>query len=294
MRRPLFKDIRVREAIGLSYDFETSNKTHVFIRANSEFNNSEFAAQGLPGPGELKLLEPFRAELPAATFGPAFVCPSTSSDPGALRRNLLRARTLLEQAGWKLAVDGKLRNAAGEAFEFEYLTPGEAGINDWQRNLAKLGVTLKERNVDFALYRRRLQAYDYDMVGIAGGTFTLPVASDMASLFGSKSADEPGNSNFRGIKSRAMDAMIAAMASAATLDELRDAARALDRVLMWNHYQVPEFYKASENFSYWNRFGMPATQAKYFSVDMLIGGFVEWGPWPLWTWWDKSLEKKKA
>ena len=292
LRRPIFQDRRVREALGYTYDFETINKTGLFKRASSVFNNSDFASQGLPTEGELKLLEPFRAELPPRVFGPAFVAPSTKGNPNGLRRNLLQARALLGEAGWTLAADGKLRNAKGEPFEFEYMTPRESGINDWQANLEKLGITLKERVVDFALYRRRLEQYDFDMVVIVEGTFTLPAAADLAALYGSKSADEPGNSNYRGVKSRAADALIEAIANAATMAALRDAARAFDRLVMWSFWQVPDLYANTENVSWWNKFGRPKTQPGYFSADTLYSGFVEWAPWPLWCWWDRSLDKR--
>ena len=292
MRRPLFQDIRVREALGYTYDFETSNKTKVFRRVNSQFNNSEFAAQGTPGPGELTLLEPFRAELPARVFGPAFVSPRTDDGPNGLRRNLLKARELLTQAGWKLDDAGVLRNAKGEPFEFEYLQPLASSNVDWQRNLKKLGITLKDRVVDFALYRRRIQAYDYDMVTIAEGTFTLPDLGTLQALYGSKSFSEPGNSNFRGVNSRVADALLDAMGRARTMAELRDAARAFDRVVTWSFWQIPDLYNAVENVSHWNKFGKPKVQAQFFRADTLINGFIEHGPWPLWTWWDKSLEKK--
>ena len=289
MRRPLFQDIRVREALGYTYDFETANKTKVFLRVNSQFNNSEFAAQGTPGAGELALLEPFRAELPPRVFGPAYVAPRTDDAPNGLRRNLLKARELLTQAGWKLDDSGVLRNAKGEPFEFEYLQPSASSNVDWQRNLKKLGINLKDRVVDFALYRRRLQSYDYDMCTIAEGTFTLPEASTLNAIYGSKSFAEPGNSNFRGVKSRVADALLDAMGRAGTMAELRDAARAFDRVVTWSFWQIPDLYNAVENVSHWNKFGMPAVQAKYFRADTLISGFIEHGPWPLWTWWDKSL-----
>lgn len=292
LRRPIFQDIRVREALNWTYDFEALNKTGIFKRAYSVFSNSEFAAEGTPSPGELKLLEPFRAELPARVFGPAFRPPSTAGDPNGLRRNLLRARALLEEAGWKLDAAGDLRNAKGEKFEVEYLSPRESGIDDWQRNLKKLGITMKERVVDFALYRRRLEKYDYDIIVIVEGDFTLPSASDLRSLYGSKSADEEGNSNFRGVKSKAADALIEAMTRANSMQELRDAARAFDRVVMWNFWQVPELYLNTENISVWNKFGIPKVQAKYFAADFIISGFTEHGPWPLWCWWDKSLEGK--
>jgi microcin C transport system substrate-binding protein len=282
LRRPLFQDIRVREALDYTYDFDTINRLGIYKRANSQFNNSEFAAEGLPSPGELKLLEPFRNELPPAVFGPAFRAPSTGRDPKRLRQNLLKARELLAQAGWKLAPDGKLRNAKGEAFEFEYLNPGEPGrLNEWTVNLEKLGITLKERNVDFALYRRRLEEYDFDMITIAGGDFTLPDATGLLTAFGSKSADEKGNNNFRGVKSAAADHLLKVMSEAKTLEELRDAARAFDRVVMWSHWQVPDLYASDEKASYWNKFGMPARRPLFFTIDTSSG----FAAWPLETWW---------
>ncbi len=289
LRRPLFQDIRVREALDYSYDFDTVNRLGLYKRAESQFNNSEFAAQGLPSPGELRLLEPFRAELPPEVFGPPYRAPTTGRDPKRLRQNLLQARALLEAAGWKLAPDGKLRNAQGEAFEFEYLSPGEPGrMTEWQTNLAKLGITMKERNVDFALYRRRLEQYDFDMITIAGGDFTLPDATGLLSTFGSKSADEKGDNNFRGVKSRAVDHLIKVMAEARTLDELRDAARALDRVIMWSHWQVPDLYTSDQKASYWNKFGMPERRPRYFTIDTASG----FPAWPLETWWIKDPAKR--
>lgn len=282
LRRPLFQDIRVRDALDYTYDFDTVNRLGLYKRAESQFNNSEFAAVGVPSPGELKLLEPFRAELPPQVFGPPYRAPSTGRDPKRLRQNLLKARDLLEQAGWKLADDGKLRNAQGEAFEFEFLSPSEGGrMADWQANLEKLGITLKERNVDFALYRRRLDEYDFDMVAIAGGDFTLPDATSLMNTFGSKAADEKGNNNFRGVKSPAADHLIQVMSEARTLDELRDAARALDRIIMWSHWQVPDLYASDQKASYWNRFGMPRQRPRFFTIDTGAG----FPAWPLETWW---------
>jgi peptide/nickel transport system substrate-binding protein/microcin C transport system substrate-binding protein len=294
MRRPLFQDIRVREALGYTYDFETVNKTKVFKRCSSLFNNTDFAAQGLPGPGELALLEPFRAELPPRVFGPAWQAPRTDGGPDGLRRNLLKARDLLDQAGWKLDPQGVLRDATGTAFEIEYMEPQPGNLGDWQRNLKKLGITLKFRLVDYALYRRRLQAYDYDMVTIVDGSFTLPSANDLSQLLGSKSFGEPGNNNFRGVKSQAADALIDAMNRAGSLAQLRDAARALDRVATWSFWQIPDLYSGVENVSHWNKFGKPKAMAKYFRAEDTLSYFNGYGPWPLWTWWDKSLEAGAA
>jgi peptide/nickel transport system substrate-binding protein/microcin C transport system substrate-binding protein len=287
LRRPIFQDIRVREALLLAWDFDRYNQYKTFKHAYSVFNNSEFAAVGEPSADELKLLEPFHAELPPRVFGPAFAPPSNLTGPNALREHLRRARDLLVEAGWKVAADGRLRNASGEAFEFEYLEPGSPGrMIDFQRNLEKLGIVMKERIVDFALYRQRLQRYDFDVVVIVEGDFTLPSATDLASSFGSQSADEPGNNNFRGVKSRALDHLIKALGDATTIEELRTASRALDRVVMWNFWQIPQVYVSEEQFSYWNRFGIPAVQAKYFVVDSYPSASS--APWPLWTWWMKS------
>ena len=294
MRRPMFQDMRVREALVHTYDFENINKTGLFKRANSLFNNSIFAAEGTPGAGELKLLEPFRAELPPRVFGPPFRAPRNDASKGALRANLLKARDLLEQAGWKLDGDGVLRNAQGEPFEFEYLSPREGGNNDWQMLLKKLGITMKERVVDFALYRTRLEKYDYDMIALAGGDFTLPDAGSLQSILGSKSFDEQGNSNFRGVKSKAVDAMIEAVGGAETMDQLRDACRALDRIVTWSFFQIPDLYLNVENVSYWDRFGIPKVQAPYFNADTYFTAVNEFGPWPLWTWWDKALDQRAA
>lgn len=282
LRRPLFQDRRVREALGLTYDFDTLNKNGQYKRSHSLFNNSEFAADGPPSAGELRLLEPFRAEVPAEVFGPAFRAPLTGRDPNRLRANLLRARELLAQAGWTVADDGRLRNAAGRPFEFEYMLPGEPRpFPEWEKNLAKLGIALKMRAVDFALYRRRLESYDFEVVAIAGGDFTLPDPAGLTQLLGSASVDEPGGNNLRGVKSPVVDALLKSMAAAETLPALRDAARALDRVVMWNHWQIPDLWTADERASYWNRFEMPKVRPKYFSID--TGSL----PWPLVAWWLK-------
>ncbi len=291
LRRPLFQDIRVREAITLTFDFETQNRYHRLLRANSVFNNSEFAAQGLPSPGELKLLEPYRAELPKEVFGPPYLAPRNDTDQSALRRNLLKARSLLEAAGWKLDADGKLRNEKGEPFIFEYLSPtgqdNDQRMNPWRRNLEKLGIQLPDRKVDFALFERRLTEFDFDMVTIVEPAFTLPQVADYADLYGSKAAEEKGSSNYRGVKSAAADHAIEAMGRASTAEEFRDACRALDRIVMWSYWQVPELYSPYEDMSYWNKFGMPEVRAKYFDIDQspLLTPLM---PWPLATWWLKD------
>lgn len=286
-RRSFLKDARVREALTYTYDFERVNRAKSYERCNSLFNNSEFAADGPPGPGELALLEPFRAELPPRVFGPPYRAPVFGT-PENRRRNLMTARDLLAQAGWKPDRDGTLRNAEGQAFVLEFMEERTSDRVDWVTNCRMLGIEFKQRLVDAALFRRRLQQYDFDMVGIVEGAFTLPEAADLTSSYSSKSADEPGNNNFRGVRSRAVDALLKVLAEAQEMDRLRDAARALDRVVMWSFYQIPDLYGRYERCSHWNRFGKPKTRAHYFRADTLINGFTEYGPWPLWTWWIKD------
>jgi microcin C transport system substrate-binding protein len=297
LRRPIFQDIRVRHALVLTYDWETNNRYRDFglKRASSVFNNSEFAAEGLPSPGELKLLEPFRDQIPKEVFGPPFVAPRTDSDPNALRRNLLEARSLLEAAGWKLADDGVLRNASGEPFVVELLAPSSQDTDrrmlPWGRNGAKLGMTIRARRVDFALFSRRLDEFDFDMATIVEPAFQLPAVADYVSLYGSKAADEKGSGNYRGVKSPAADHVLAAMAKATTLADFRDACRALDRLVMWSYWQVPELYSDDERLAYWTRFGIPAVQPLHFTTDLAPDLDTRLA-WPITSWWAKPAEKR--
>lgn len=293
LRRPKFQDIRVREAIMRAWDFEVYNRLGTFTRANSIFNNTTFAASGEPSANELKLLEPYREQLPKEVFGPAFQAPRNDTHPNALRDNLKHAALLLAQAGWKVSVDGVLRNAQGEAFTIEFLEPLQIGrFPEFERNLKKLGIQYTERLVDYSLYHRRLESFDYDMIIIVEGKFTLPNPSDLRDLYGSADADVPGSHNYRGVKSPAVDALIERIGAASSMDELLTASHALDRVIMWNHWQIPQLFTKSESTSYWNKFGIPKVQARYFQIDSIPNEHSQ--PWPLWTWWDKSLDAKPA
>lgn len=291
LRRPIFQDPRVREALDYSYDFEKINLYNQRRRSYSLFSNSDFAASGLPSPGELKLLEPFRKQLPPKVFGVPYQPPRTDTGPNALRENLKKAKALLEAAGWNVDREGVLRNAKGEAFEFEYLET-QAGSQfrtvTWQRNLAKLGINLKSRTVDFALYRKRLEAFDFDAITIRTPDFALPSALDYQETLGSKAADTTGSGNFRGLKDPAVDAMIAAMGAATTYEELRDASRALDRIVTHNHYQVPQLFSPGYFTSYWNKFGLPP-MPKYFTFDES----ADWPVWAVGTWWLKDAAARE-
>ena len=293
LRRPKWQDIRVREALMRAWDFEALDRWGMFTRSNSLFSNSPFAAQGSPGAAELALLEPFREQLPAAVFGPAFQAPRNNTGPNALRENLLVAARLLTEAGWAIGSDGQRRNAQGEVLSLELLTPARPGAYPaFTANLKKLGVLYTERQVDFALYSRRIDAHEFDMIVIVEGKFTLPDASTLRRNYHSSQADPEGADNYRGVKSPAVDALIEHIANARSLERLKTAAHALDRVVMWNHWQIPQLYKAAENLSYWNRFGMPKVQARYFQIDSLPDTHSM--PWPLWTWWDLASDPRAS
>ena len=289
-RRPLFQDRRVREALSLAYDFASINIYKQYKRVDSLFANSEFAAKGEPSPGELALLEPYRGELPPATFGPAWQDPRTDLDPNGLRNNLKRARKLLEEAGWKVDAQGVLRNAKGEAFEFEWLEAGEAPSRReaiYQRNLALLGIKLNVRVVDFALYRKRLETFDFDMINLKSGDWALPNAADLKAALGSAAADEQASANYAGIRNKAIDGLIERMDKARSMDELRTATRALDRVFMNEHYVVPDLYGASNRVSRWDKFGIPKVVPKYYTIAT-PSDYLQWA---VTAWWDKALDK---
>jgi peptide/nickel transport system substrate-binding protein/microcin C transport system substrate-binding protein len=286
LRRPIWRDRRVREALDLAYDFEWINRYKVYQRCTSLFNNSPFAAQGLPGPGELKLLEPWRGQVPPEVFGLPYRPPRTDLSKYGVRDNLRRARDGLAAAGFTLGEDGVLKNAEGLRLEFEYMSPGDGADRTtvvWRKNLEKLGIRMRLRRVDFALYRKRLDVYDFDLVAIAGGSFTLPSPIDYITTLGSKGADQPGGNNFRGVKSPVVDALLQAMDRARTLEALEDACRALDRVVLHEHWQVPDLYSSSLRASYWDRFRKPAQKPLFYAIDT-VSGLPDW---PIATWWMK-------
>jgi microcin C transport system substrate-binding protein len=287
LRRPIFADRRTREALDLAYDFDWVNRYRQYKRNDSVFSNSEFAAKGLPGLGELKLLEPFRDKLPPEVFGPAYVPPRTDSAE-AIRANLRRGTELLAAAGWKLGADGVMVNAKGERLEFEYLTSEDGAARTvavWQKNLEKLGIKMRVRQVDFALFRKRLEVFDYDMVAILGADFMLPSPIEYVETFGSKAADEPGSNNFRGLKDPVVDALLSKMSAAHTMQDLIDTCRAFDRVVMHQHWQVPELFISDWRISYWDRFERPKTMPLYYTID---SPNEQLPAWPIMTWWLKD------
>ncbi|MBN3733123.1 extracellular solute-binding protein [Burkholderia sp. AU31624] len=281
LRRPLFRDVRVRQALDLAFDFEWLNRQlfySAYTRMNSYFADTDLQATGTPGPGELKLLEPLREQLDPAVFGPVVTQPNTNP-PGSLRANLLKARALLAQAGWTYR-DGALRNAKGEPFTFEILDDSGAAMEGivaaYQRNLAKLGIDARFRTADFALLQKRLDAFDYDMTTIRLPGVQVPGA-EQYSRYASKFADEPGSDNFIGLKSPAVDALLHALGTAQTREDLLDATHALDRVLMHGYYAVPQWYSTTHRVAYKRTLAYPQTLPLYYSAE----------GWVVSTWWAK-------
>ena len=280
-RRALFKDVRVREALGLALDYEWMNRQmfyNSYQRVNGLFGNTDCGASGAPSPEELALLEPWRKEVPQAVFGPMAVAPRTDGT-SSLRANLRRAQALLKEAGWEVR-DGKLRNARGEAFVVEYLDSNEGGarvISPWARNLEKIGVALNFRPVDFALYQQRLQKFEFDITSLAYPGTNNP-GQEYADMFGSKAADIEDSGNLSGVKSPAIDALITRMTSAKTKADLLPACRALERVVSHSHLLVPQWTAGTHRIAYnAQRLARPATMPPYSTGES----------WAIETWWAK-------
>ena len=280
-RRPILSDVRVREALGLAFDYEWMNRQmfyNAYQRVNGLFGNTECAASGVPSSEELALLEPWRGKLADTVFGPMTVPPRTDGER-SLRGNLRKAKALMSDAGWAVR-DGKLRNAAGDPFVLEYLDSNEGGarvVTPWARNLEKIGVTLNFRPVDFALYQQRLQKFDFDMTSIAYAGTNSP-GQEYADLFGSKSADIEDSGNLAGVRSAAIDELIARMTSAKSKAELLPACRALDRAISHSHFLIPQWTASSHRIAYntW-RLARPVQMPPYAQGET----------WAIETWWKK-------
>jgi len=283
MRREKLSDARVREALGLAFDFEWTNKTifyGAYQRTHSFFQGSnELAAAGPPNDGELTLLQPFRETLPPVVFERAYKPPVTDGS-GRNRANLLKAKNLLKDAGWSI-VDGKLANSDGEPMELEFLMydSGFERINGpYLKNLELLGVDAVMRLVDPAQYQSRHEKFDFDIVATRYTQRSTP-GVELRNYFSSVSAGVQGTSNLSGVADPIVDTLVESVVSAQTRGDLVAASRALDRVLREGHYWVPQWNKPWHNIAYWKRFGWPETEPKYnrgildtwWSTDTAIG-----------------------
>ncbi len=259
-RRPLFTDRRVREALGLVFDFEWLNANlfyNSYARSTSYFSNSQFASSGLPTGAELALLEPFRAQLPPDLFTREFRVPVTDGS-GNNREGARRALELLREAGWTVR-DRRLTNAAGQRFEFEILLNGatfERLALPYIQNLERLGIAARVRTVDPPQYQVRMDAFDYDMTVELFGQSDSP-GNEQRDYWGSSRAADNGSQNTIGIRDPAVDALVEKIIVAPDLDALRYACRALDRVLLWGHHVIPHYHSRTFRLAWWDRFGKP-------------------------------------
>jgi microcin C transport system substrate-binding protein len=283
-RRPQFADPRLREALNDAFDFEWTNKTIMYgayERTVSVFQNSEMMAQGPPGPAELALLEPFRGRLPDEVFGEPYT-PPVSDGSGADRTLLRNAAQRLKDAGCVIN-GGKRVLPNGEPITIEFLIDEpsfEPHHMPFIRNLGTLGIDATLRIVDPVQYRARRDGFDFDIT-IDRFSFSATPGDSLRSFFSSQAAALKGSNNLAGIADPAVDALIDMIVAADSRDALVTACRALDRVIRAGRYWIPNWYKASHWIAYWDVFGRPPAQPRYFR------GIPE-------TWWYDPLKAAKV
>jgi microcin C transport system substrate-binding protein len=281
-RREKFKDPRVRQALGLAYDFEWMNRQlmyNSYTRVRGFFNNSDFEAKGLPEGDELRVLSPLKKWLPEKIFTREVPLPPATNPPGSLRANLRKARELLAEAGWTYR-DGALRNAKGEAMRVEYLDSGggERTIAPFFQALGRLGIEGEYRRADFALIQKRLDVFDYDLFTVRLPGREAPGA-ELLDLFGSKSADTEGSNNWMGVHDPAIDALVNLAVSSKKRPELVASLRALDRVLRHGYYVVPQYFSSTYRVAYRaGKFEHPKVMPQYYQPE----------EWITSTWWSKK------
>ncbi len=262
-RRPLFQDRKVRQALAYAFDFEWSNEALFYgqyTRSRSYYDNSELAATGLPGPEELAVLEPYRGRIPDEVFTQAYAPPATDGS-GRIRANLGQAARLLREAGWSVDKGTRrlVHESTGRTLEFEVLLVSplfERIVLPFAKNLERLGIVATVRTVDSAQYRRRLDDFDFDVVVSTWGQSLSP-GNEQRDFWGSAFADRPGSRNLIGIKDPAVDALVEGVVNATDRKGLVAHVRALDRVLQWGHWVIPQWHIPYDRLVYWDRFGRP-------------------------------------
>lgn len=279
LRKPDFQDVRVREALGLLFDYEWTNKSifnGAYKRQTTWFPNSDNSASGIPEGAELALLKPFAKQLPAALFTEPFNLPQTDGS-GHNRDNARKALTLFKAAGWEIK-NQKLTNIkTGKQFNLDIIinhNPGmERVIQPWLRNLEQLGISSTYRSIDSSAYKERMDNFDYDVTVLVLSQQAFPGA-ELKEYFHSSSAHIAGGNNFSGIQDPVIDALVDAVLRANTLEDYRAAVHALDRVLLWRHYIIPHWYLGFHRIAWWDKFGQPNAATPYnLGTD---------------TWWSKN------
>lgn len=258
-RRAKFSDPRVRQAFNLLYNFEWMNK-NIFYgqykRVSSFFENTELAATGLPQGKELEILESLRDEVPPEVFTTEYKNPINSETRIVDRRNLREATKLMKQAGWEIKNRVLTNVGTGEPFSVEFLlfsSNSTRVVEPYSQALERLGIKVDIRVVDAAQYGKRNETFDFDIITNVFRQSESP-GNEQRNYWGSQAADRPGSNNTIGIKDPAIDKLIDIIIGAKDREELVAACRALDRVLLWNHFVVPQFYAPNERIAYWNKY----------------------------------------
>jgi microcin C transport system substrate-binding protein len=286
MRREVFKDPLVRRAFNFAYDFEEMNKQLFYgqyKRIGSYFEGTELAWSGLPQGKELEILETVRDKVPAEVFSTPFSNP-VGGNPEAVRGNQREALRLFRQAGYEIR-DRRLVNIkTGQQMQVEILCQDEGDQRIalfYKPGLERVGVGVTIRTVDDAQYENRLRNWDFDLV-MSVWPQSLSPGNEQREFWGSQAADQAGSRNLMGIKNPAVDALIERIIFAKDREELVAACKALDRVLLWNHYVVPQFTYGKDRLAYWDRFSHPETLPKYARL----------GAFPTVWWWDAAKAAK--
>jgi microcin C transport system substrate-binding protein len=283
-RRDKFKDPRVRLAMNYVFDFDEMNKQLFFgqyKRIASYFEGSELAATGLPEGKELEILETVRDKVPAEVFTTPYANPPTGSENS--RSNLREALRLLKEAGYEVR-NQKLTNVKnGETFSIEFLASdpnSERFFLFYKPSLERLGMTVTVRTVDEAQYVNRERSWDYDAITTVWGESLSP-GNEQRAYWGSPAADQAGSRNYIGIKNPAVDTLIDKIIFAKDRAELVAATKALDRVLLWNHYVVPQWTYPFQRTVRWDRFAHPEKLPQYAAAAF-----------PTIWWWDAERAAK--
>ncbi|MFO6422824.1 extracellular solute-binding protein [Motilimonas sp. KMU-193] len=280
LRRDKFSSPKVREAIGLMFDFEWLNRQffyQAYTRGDSFFANSELAAQGEPSEEELAILEPYRDSLPADVFGPAYRPEPTLGD-GNIRAQMRQAVALLAEAGYELK-GGRLLDAKGQQLSFEFLVYDkgfERIIQPFRRNLSRIGIATEIRLVDISQYINRLTSFDFDITTLRQGQSSSP-GNEQPLYWSCEAAKTPGSRNYAGVCDPVVDKLVDGLISAQSRKDLVLHTQALDRVLRQLHFVIPQWYSPYHRIAYWDKFAQPETKPTYdIGLD---------------TWWYKSAKE---
>ncbi|MFT5717774.1 MAG: microcin C transport system substrate-binding protein, partial [Oleiphilaceae bacterium] len=283
-RREIFKDPNVRKAIAYAFDFEWTNKNLFngqYARNQSYFENSELASSGLPSPEELKILEPFKSQIPQSVFEQPYTAPNTNA-PNNLRNNLRTAMKMLKSAGWLVKNNQLTHTETGKLFEFEFLIHSkdfERIVLPFIKNLQKLGIKANVRVVDTSQYINRRRSFDFDVMISSIGQSNSP-GNEQREFWHSSKANTPGSRNLSGIESPVIDQLIDLIITAPDRASLINRTRVLDRVLLSGHYVIPNWFNPVQRIAYTKRLTKPSVSPKSgVSID---------------TWWFKQDGSDKA